>query len=124
LDYRTCLAARSSAEDRKKVEKEKIPCDRYKQPGTRTATQVIEDYQNQITEYENRIQRSETTFVFSMQLNSVGETSIQAMEAALSGVNQQIMRGYEAMGDKSGSGLPTLYNELSTLIAKHCPNKK
>jgi hypothetical protein len=117
-DYKKCIDPESTKEDLKS-----ILCDRYRQPGTQTASDVIASYQQEIADHEKRLERTETAFIYNMQLNSVGENNLQAMHQKLSAINSVITCGYEGMGNKCGPSLPSLYKEIAKFFAQHCANK-
>ena len=114
LDYKEC----QDDEDNAKTNL-KINCGLYKNPKQiTTSVKQIEELQSKTLEHEKTIQRAETAYIYNVQLNSVGEQAIEAIEAQLLNINHQIRAGFEAEGDSKS--LPTIYKNLKDFTNKYC----
>ncbi|MFH0837919.1 MAG: hypothetical protein V1880_01480 [Patescibacteria group bacterium] len=112
-------------DDEEAAKQEGIQCDRF-----RSASETIpiaDKINRQLAlerEHETALEDVETTFVYSMSMDSVAEETIYFMDDVLWDMNNQIKRGYEAVDKAAGESIPTLYREIETLASKQCANKQ
>lgn len=115
LDYKDCR------KDRAKAIENNIPCDNYKNPTvTRAALDIVKEQQEKVEKHRQTLERAETAFVYNLELSSVNESNIEAIEKILSGINAEILRSIETQKSSDDAGLPTLYNQVGTFAKRHC----
>jgi hypothetical protein len=115
LDYQTCIREPAQAKSAK------INCDLFKDPlQTRAALDIIKERQSTVERHRKTLERAETAFVYNMELSSVNENNIEAIEKILSGINTEILRSVEENGSENDAGLPTFYHQVGTFAKRHC----
>jgi hypothetical protein len=117
-DYEACQV------DKKNAEAQGIPCHRF--ANKKEVASISTRLDKQLAAFdENKklIDDLETSYVYNLNLNSVGEQNIYGMDRELFLLNQEIIRGYEGIGGQAGPGLPSLEKQLQVLYNNHCPNK-
>lgn len=116
LAYKECL--------KKEGQSEGINCDLYKNPYQITSgTEEIKALQLQADEHAKVIQRAETAYIYNVQLNSVGEETILAIDATMKGIDEAIRSSTEDVGNEDNKGLPNMYKNLKKFTDNYCGGK-
>jgi hypothetical protein len=118
LDYKSCV------KNKAKAEKEGIDCDVFKNPSVnRYALDIVQGQREVEARHMKTVKRTETAYVYNLELSSINENNIEAIENILSGINAEITAAYknpDTQGQNIPSApLPTLYNKLSIFSKKH-----
>jgi hypothetical protein len=101
-----------------------IECGRYRNfKEVRQYAAKIMAYRKEAEEREQEIERAETVFKYHSQLNTITENNIDEIRSQLKHINTVIIFGYEGFGKEGGTGLPTLYSQMSSFDKKHCGGK-
>lgn len=107
-----------------KALKEASGCHRFADPNAQGATL---DYWAQVEaeekEGELRLENELRAFRYHLQLEDVGEESLESFAGALVSLDHQIKRGIESSGSpEADPGLPAFQDYMQTMMNRHCPN--
>jgi len=118
-EFRKCEKNKEAATN------EGIRCDRFRD--TEEYASTLDRANRQLAlqaENAQTKQDVETTFTYSLTMDSVAEQNIYFMDEVMWDMNSQIQRGYEGVDKKAGKGIPTITYEVGELAARQCPNKQ